>query len=734
MTSASLETKWIVALAIAAMPGFAWAQPQAAPAPGAPGAAGGEHQNDALEDVDLLRLLAVEVSTATKTLETLDDAPALVTAITAEEIRRWGYKSVGEVLQHVVGFYLIDDHILPNASVQGVTGGLGAESGGIKVMIDGRSVAFRTTSGNWLGTELIPLSAIKQIEVIRGPASALYGADAFLGVVNIITLSGEDIPYVDGTLQAGVTRSHPSGRLDVLGGMSTGYFDMMLMAAAELDDRSGLEMPRESPAPRVPGYNAGRRDAQNLERRSAVLGSRIAFRDPAHGHHLVLSAFWSGFQRGGDFAQWAQLTGNADTAGGPAGVPASGTVIALHQRRVSVDGLLQLNPELALAVQGMYFHGGVLPGDRVDVPAGWYYIDRHMAYRGVDANVELRWVPSSRFNLILNLESIYDNEDLPTFRRIGKSTGQIFGSPRRDERTFESVDIGSLLSANLKVLDPWLKLTGGVRYDHHNKYGSQLTGRFGATSRLGKTVVAKLLYGSAFKAPSPYLLYAEPLVPGDVIGNEDLEPQFIHTVDAEVTWRPAAWLSASTGVSYSRLNDKAEFVPRGINETAENLASQTSVIWATRADVRRGDDLGGYGSFETVYSTRDSGQVGYQADLVGPEMVAYPRWIARAGAYVKLPSPRSVPLELSTQGIVVGPRRAADSSILEHGGSFDLPPYFWWNASLVARNLWVIPGHETTVALRAKNLLGATGPDPGFSGFEYPLAPREIFLELRHRY
>src|SRR5690606_14284492 len=173
----------------------------------------------------------------------------------------------------------------------------------------------------------------------------------------------------------------------------------------------------------------------------------------------------------------------------------------------------------------------------------------------------------------------------------------------------------------------------------------------------------------------------------------------IHTVDAEVTWRPAAWLSASTGVSYSRLNDKAEFVPRGINKTADNLASQTSVIWATRADLRHGDDLGGYGSFETVHSTRDSGQVGYQADLVGPEMVAYPRWIARAGAYVKLPSPRSVPLELSTQGIVVGPRRAADASILEHGGSFDLPPYFWWNASLVARNLWVIPGHETTVAL-----------------------------------
>ncbi len=44
-------------------------------------------------------------------------------------------------------------------------------------------------------------------------------------------------------------------------------------------------------------------------------------------------------------------------------------------------------PEFALAVQGMYFGGGVLPGDRIDVAGGWYYIERRMSYRGVDASV-----------------------------------------------------------------------------------------------------------------------------------------------------------------------------------------------------------------------------------------------------------------------------------------------------------------------------------------------------------
>src|SRR5438046_1575814 len=150
-------------------------------------------EGDAVSDLDLVKLLNVEVSTASKTSESVEDAPAVITVVTRDEIRRWGYQTVAEVLSHTVGFYLVDDDILPNASVRGVSGGLGAESGGIKVMIDGRSVAYRSTSGNWLGVELIPLESVEQIEIIRGPASALYGADAFLGVVNIITTAPDAV-------------------------------------------------------------------------------------------------------------------------------------------------------------------------------------------------------------------------------------------------------------------------------------------------------------------------------------------------------------------------------------------------------------------------------------------------------------------------------------------------------------------------------------------------------------
>ena len=54
-------------------------------------------------------------------------------------------------------------------------------------MINGQVIAFRSDSTNYLGPELISMQSIERIEIVRGPGSALYGANAFLGVVNIIT-------------------------------------------------------------------------------------------------------------------------------------------------------------------------------------------------------------------------------------------------------------------------------------------------------------------------------------------------------------------------------------------------------------------------------------------------------------------------------------------------------------------------------------------------------------------
>jgi iron complex outermembrane receptor protein len=139
-------------------------------------------------------------------------------------------------------------------------------------------------------------------------------------------------------------------------------------------------------------------------------------------------------------------------------------------------------------------------------------------------------------------------------------------------------------------------------------------------------------------------------------------------------------------------------------------------------------------SFEYVRSRRELGEIGYAANLVGTSNIVYPPYILRAGAVAAIPSIPAIPLSLGTEGMYVGPRRAADASVLAAGGQFDLKSYATLNAFISTRDLYLIRGHESVIALRVYNLLGTTGPNPGFSGFEYPLAPREIFLELRHLY
>jgi outer membrane receptor protein involved in Fe transport len=129
----------------AATPSTAPAPASSAPPPAARPGAGARDDESALsldevatanasemggiEQLDLANLLENFVVSATKTEVKEDEAPAITTVITSDEIRRWGYQSVAEVLRHAAGFYVIDDHILPNVGLRGVSGGLRSESG-----------------------------------------------------------------------------------------------------------------------------------------------------------------------------------------------------------------------------------------------------------------------------------------------------------------------------------------------------------------------------------------------------------------------------------------------------------------------------------------------------------------------------------------------------------------------------------------------------------------------------
>lgn len=146
------------------------------------GAAAGDRDTSA--DTELL-LAGDMIVTASKTAQRISDSPAAATVITADQIERSGATSIVELLRSVPGVDVME----PNKSQANVAirGFNKIFSNQILVMVDGRSINQDIEGNVFWNTQPLLLSRIARIEVVRGPGSVLYGANAFGGVINIIT-------------------------------------------------------------------------------------------------------------------------------------------------------------------------------------------------------------------------------------------------------------------------------------------------------------------------------------------------------------------------------------------------------------------------------------------------------------------------------------------------------------------------------------------------------------------
>lgn len=684
-----------------------------------------------IEKMDLQDLLQtpIDVWTATKTVQRSHDAPAVITTVTREQIAILGYRSIAELLGHVLGFYVVDDHATPNVAVRGGSGGLYSDSSIIKVLIDGHSIAFSPTGGNWLGPELIPLSAVERVEIIRGPASALYGADAFLGVVNIQTRDGKGINGGAASLAGGMAGERLATDLDLALGTSRGMVDFMVAYRRHHADLSGLELPDSSPAPSLPSYNSGAREARGLDQGSQTAIARLSLR-PRPGSEVGLFAYYSSMERGAEFASLYQLANGRD---------ARNTFfenrVSQWQMRYGVHAEHDLTERLRLALRGQYFEGRPRKDNRLEVGSEFHYVRRSFHFRGVDIDAHGVWTPVPALRLVMGASLLIDDERLPSRIGIAKQpftgvrAGEILEpvSVRQGRKTF--LNAGAYLQGTWDLMDRRLGLTGGVRYDNHNIYGQRISERLGLVASPRPNVHAKLLYGSAFKAPSPLLLYAVPSAAGDVIGNAKLAPQRVNTSEGQLVWEPWPELTLSTGVAYSILSDKTEFIQQGINKVARNVARGTTLSWESLAQARPRDWLNAQVSFELQRTTQRTGQEDYVGEVIGSAGSIYPAYMLHANLVVQ---PPRFPVRLATLASLIGPRPASGNNVLLNAGPYTLPAYLLLEANLSTRGFELLREgvQEVSFSLSGKNLLGARGPTPGFSGVDYPLAPRSWFLQM----
>lgn len=680
--------------------------------------------------MDLEQLLEVRVVTATKTETKLSDAPAIISVVSRDDIARWGYQNMAEALQHIVGFYVIDDGILPNVGVRGIAGGMFGESQTVKFMIDGHSVAFRSTGGNWLGPELIPLSAVDHVEIIRGPCSALYGADAFLGVVNIITRKGSDLAGGDVRGAGDKASSRDLGwDVDATGGFRKGGVDAMVSARLNSTDRSGVELPGSSPAPQIPAYRGTDRVAHGATQAAEVVFAKASY-EIRPSQMLNAFAHYAQFSRGTEFSPWTQLPYGLD-----ANQRLHQTRIALHQMSAGASYEGSFSHGGGLTVRGFYFGGGPSSADTIDVGSDIFYIKRRFGYQGFEGQLEGRVDIAEKLGIVAGAELIADREKLPVSQQILQNAsgayqaGDVVASRGNDVEHKLISNVGAYLQASWSRLAPLFSVIGGARYDQHSIYGGQMSARVGAVSNPTKRVHVKVLYGSAFLAPSPLLMYGVPNKVGDVLGNPSLSPQRVHTIEGQISVNPWRGVVVSSGLAYSILLNKAAFVQEGLNRVAKNLSEMRALSWESEVVADYDNWVRGYASFELPIVARSLGQTGYQATLVGHSNVIYPSFMARGGASVRMPS--GVPLRLGVEAMYVGERRASEMNILEAGGGYKLGAYTMLDATLSTTPLELLGHRKTVLMFKVRNLMDVRGPDPGFAGVDYPLQSRSFFLQLR---
>ncbi len=674
---------------------------------------------------DLESQLNEMVVSSTKVAQRATQAPAVITVIKADEIQARGYTSLADLLRSVPGFHSIYDFTTHNVGIRGVSGGVRASGNVLKLMIDGQAVSFRPSTGNFFGEELIPLSVVERVEVIRGPASALYGANAFLGVINVITRSGKSVEGARVVAQAGAIRNNPGYGGGVLLGASIDDAEVLASVHGMMLDRSGLSLPDSSPLLRNPTSRVADRGAsQDDLAQPKTLFAKLSVGNLESGRATALASIQN-LDAGGEFQDFAPLT--------------HGTRIALVNQNYRLSYELQPREGFELKFSGSYFDARPSSRERLDVGQDGYMLHRNVGVSGFDATAESRLQILDSLALTAGADYIAEDHTLQTYDRlltqdVLTESGSVVhpaGTVRPGEKAGRKktlTNIGAFLQAVYQPTEA-LGITAGARVDVHNVYATHASPRLGLVYAPGdRPWHVKLLFGSSFKAPSAEQLYTVPMKGFDLQGNERLLAQTARTGELAGGYRLGDVGEISANLFVTQLKGHVEFVQRGIYLEAENSLDETFVGGELDARFRVGRALQlrtGVGVAKSVSRTRDDLAIVFGGSEV--DQPFFPPYQIHLIADYTLPV---LGLRLSPEVSWVGARTSSQSNAVENQGAYELPAYLYTAIALSLPEQKLFGDRPTAVSLRVSNVLDTRYVEPGFGGIDLPAQGRTVFLTL----
>jgi outer membrane receptor protein involved in Fe transport len=483
------------------------------------------------------------ISIATGAGQPLRRAPAVATVITAQDIAAMGATGIDEVLESVPGVHVSrsNNSFAPLYLIRGIHSEFNAQT---LMLLNGVPLTTLFVGNRGLGWGDMPVENIARIEIIRGPGSALYGADAFSGVINVITKTAADIGGAELGLRVGSFRSRDGwlqyggrlGHYDVAAYLRVGRTDGQRETVGAdqqslLDGAFGTQASL-APGPMNVGFHAldasvdAKRDRLRLRasyklRDDLQTGAGVAAAlDPVGRYRIerVTSDFsWSDIDLGRDWR---------------------GTLTAsyLHYRQ-SFNVPLQLFPPGAF--------GGSFPKGMLGAPNTWERQVRLAAvahYGGLQGhNLRIgaghddldmyRTQEFKNFTIIASGPATGLPVPLPSGQVEAFPAAASFAEPHR--RTVSYV----YLQDEWRMAKDWT-LTAGLRHDRYSDFGSTTNPRAALVWDANLDLTVKLLYGRAFRAPAFTEQYS---INNPVIrGNAALKPETISTLEAAFSWQARA--------------------------------------------------------------------------------------------------------------------------------------------------------------------------------------------------
>lgn len=525
---------------------------------------------DRLMPLSLMELINIPVVTASRQLETRDQTPSHILVFTRDQIRERRYRNLADLLEDLPGVDFMrgtKSSAYNNFTVQGYVG-----PNKLLVLQDGIRIG-NPAGGSFPVANNLALYAARQVEVLFGPAAALYGADAVAGVVNIVT-EGSD--------------HHPASEVSV-GVGRFGSRETTLMTGLRGADgfalRVGGHWQSSDQAPLAEYYPTefAKKDAKTFAGKVIVPAS--AREDYTGG--IQSQSLYAHLDTGRDLEfgfnhnRFRSLTSTGDkpeTALYLEDAPWITTTHTVYSRlrnawSADLDGETVLDYSL----------------QTVD-PASKYvniytnFVDGHEYTRGSRMSLEhnLNWRLSQRHRVQAGLGwqsyRAIEGHTLPTSYDTSKSAGEqgmVYQNTNLpvviNEASYTNVSAYAQLQSQWNA--QWSTMAG-LRVDRHSAYGSSVNPRVGVVWRASEAHVLKALYAHAFRAPSPEESLssfgsfdgsktAEGLYKGTGfrVPNFNLEPEKSKTLSLTWDWRPSADLNLVSNAYHSQIKNLIVTLP-----------------------------------------------------------------------------------------------------------------------------------------------------------------------------